>query len=206
MERAIKEKNQRLLKSLNIPVLGWLPSIEKFTKIRPVEEVTERVAALTLIALKGQRAPESLVNSVSKTLQGQQFFTAQERSLYCQESPEEHELIDATWRYEGIGLLLWSLSLIDSLGLPKMPFDLEDIIPVLSSHSIEELSKRAKKRSIREIEEQVDLYYQLNWACTEARIRKSSIRNLDASVVYERLYALNWLTSNINWDDVQVDS
>ena len=63
-------------------------------------------------------------------------------------------------------------------------------------------------RSHEELLDQMDLHYLSNWITTEARVTEQPIEGLNGSVVYERLYALNWLVfdKNAKWDDVRNDS
>jgi hypothetical protein len=69
--------------------------------------------------------------------------------------------------------------------------------------------QNAKLRSKQEILDQADLILRLNWACVNARVKNEPMPGgLDASVVYERHYSLNWLIRYMDqaWDDVTTDT
>jgi hypothetical protein len=56
--------------------------------------------------------------------------------------------------------------------------------------------------------DQADLMYRYNWAVTDARINSKPSADLEAGVVQERHYALNWLIGYMDqdWDDVSTDT
>ena len=53
-----------------------------------------------------------------------------------------------------------------------------------------------------------DRIYRYHWAVRDARIRGESVDGLDAGVVVERHYALNWLIGYLDqaWDDITTDT
>ena len=74
--------------------------------------------------------------------------------------------------------------------------------------SVKGFIDNAELRSVEEILDQNDLAYRCNWAGVEARQKGKEQAGMILSVVYERLYALNWITrlKNAKWDDVSTDS
>jgi hypothetical protein len=65
--------------------------------------------------------------------------------------------------------------------------------------------REARLRATGEILDALDLHYRLHWATTEARMKEADPPGgLEAGVVQERHYALNWLTrfQDADWDDV----
>ncbi len=61
----------------------------------------------------------------------------------------------------------------------------------------------------KEISDELDSIYRMNWACVDARINGQQVSgDINSSVIYERHYSLNWLTSHQNedWDDVQTNT
>ena len=60
-------------------------------------------------------------------------------------------------------------------------------------------------RPASEILDALDLHYRLHWATTSARTKgEPAPAGLEPGVVFERHYALNWLTcfQDAEWDDV----
>jgi len=75
--------------------------------------------------------------------------------------------------------------------------------------SREEFTNTAQLKSKAEILDELDKTYRMNWACVDARIKgEAPTGNINPSVLYERHYALNWLTRylNQNWDNVTTDT
>ncbi len=80
-----------------------------------------------------------------------------------------------------------------------------DDVGFLFSKTEAEFRASARLRTKEEILDQADLILRLNWACVNARIKNvPPPGGLNASVVYERHYALNWLIhfQNQEWDNV----
>ncbi len=72
-----------------------------------------------------------------------------------------------------------------------------------------EFEESVQLRTASEILDELDKTYRMNWACVDARIKGEAVSgNLNASVVYERHYSLNWLTNyqNQDWDNVQTNT
>ncbi len=67
----------------------------------------------------------------------------------------------------------------------------------------------AKLRTATTILDEADLIYRIHWAVVDARLRRSPFpMAVEAGVVYERHYALNWLIGyqGQEWDDVSTDT
>ena len=73
----------------------------------------------------------------------------------------------------------------------------------------EEFENSVTLKSKQEILDELDKTYRMNWACVDARIKgQAPTGNINPSVIYERHYALNWLTKyhDQNWDNVTTDT
>jgi len=106
--------------------------------------------------------------------------------------------------------LLWALKAHDDLGKPSDLCDLGNIAkekyPL--TNPTEFISNTTESRSKKEILDIADLYYRLDWACVDMRIKGLNMSQLNQSVVYERHYALNWLInySGQDWDEISCDT
>ena len=57
--------------------------------------------------------------------------------------------------------------------------------------------------------DELDKTYRMNWACVQARVTGGEPGGkIHGGIVYERHYALNWLTryQDYDWDDVTTDT
>jgi Domain of unknown function (DUF4272) len=114
-----------------------------------------------------------------------------------------------SWRYEAYWLMLWSLGYVDTLKRPDSICDVPKAVSFLRENGRKEFIKKAKLRSQKEILDAADLIYRYHWATDDARINsKVAPAGLDAGVVMERHYALNWLIGYMGqeWDDISTDT
>jgi uncharacterized protein DUF4272 len=129
-------------------------------------------------------------------------LSPKERSFLDQEAPAQSLLPQFTWRYEALFLLEWALGLIDTLPFPGGICDVPLTVKTLVGADPKRLERL---RPASEILDALDLHYRLRWAIHEARSTKSAAPpGLDAGVILERHYALNWLVrfEESHWDDV----
>ncbi|MFK7935204.1 MAG: DUF4272 domain-containing protein [Saprospiraceae bacterium] len=188
----------------NLPVSPTAADV----KLRSQPEVTERVYALMIIAVKGEGIPQS---HLEKAIAEKQItsFSPQEQYLYQKAQFNEQEKANATWRYESLATLLWALGQLDSIPYPSAICDVKTVVGMLMQPSREVFTASAKLRSTAEILDELDKVYRMHWACVDARLKgEMSTGQLNASVIYERHYALNWLTNyrEQEWDSVSTDT
>ncbi|WP_262898456.1 DUF4272 domain-containing protein [Hymenobacter negativus] len=66
-------------------------------------------------------------------------------------------------------------------------------------YSKAEFRQRARLRPAPEIRYAANLTYRYAWACVDARLKgQPAPVGLESAVVYERFYALNWLTARFD--------
>ncbi len=115
----------------------------------------------------------------------------------------------ASWRYESLNTILWALGLLESLPYPSAICDVSHIVGMMLQNSHEALAARVNVRTADEILQELDKTYRMHWACVNARIKGQPVGgNLQPGVVYERHYALNWITQygGQSWDDVTTNT
>lgn len=193
-----------------IPVMEGLPSIEseRETKIRTKNEIIERALALAYLGVKSEGTDKA---SLDKFIEKYKItnFTKKEKEYVLSDSPTEQQTTDANWRYESLHVLLWSLGYIDSLSYPDKVCNVADDIKIIALKTKDEFINQAKVRSKKEILDQADLIYRIDWACTNSRVKGEDMpAQLDGSIVYERHYSLNWLINHMNadWDNISTDT
>jgi len=209
-----KHKSEYLLKEDDIKVnknLPYLRSEEEIT-LRAVEEVATRVTILAftnLVAFNNITATEAITEIKKYDLWG--AVTPDEKSFL--ENPTEERKNHETWKCEGIWLLMWALNIVDEIGQPNELANLKDIpyevYPIGQHKNPNDFINTQKSLRIKnEIIDANDLYYRMSWASVDARINNIELTELHGGVVYERHYALNWLTQyrNQEWDAVSCDT
>ncbi len=205
-----KETSEAFLESKGIKVNKNLPCLPAAsnTQLRGINEVVSRAYALVIIAAKGEGVPkEHLMKQIDeKNIDG---FSPKEQQVFSTETLDDQNMAYATWRYESFYTLLWALNIMPELKYPDEICDVETIVGKVLKPSREEVEQAAELRSKEEILDELDKTYRMNWTCVDARIKGQEVNgNINPSIIYERHYALNWLTNyqNQDWDDVQTNT
>ena len=128
-------------------------------------------------------------------------------------NPTKEKKTRESWKYEGIYVLLWALNQVDELYFPAGMINMDDLkirdYPIGKDKDPKDFINSALSiREKAEILDANDLYYRLDWACVDARLKNTTPEGVNPAVVYERHYALNWLInySDQDWDDVSCDT
>ena len=208
-----KLKTETYLKSFKIPVLDTLPRIEEEheVKLRSAAEIAKRVLILVYLNVAADKRKaqkdiiaflkkEELWNDVSET----------EKELFQKENLTSNDKVEISWRTESVSLLLWAIKKIDALNLPVLPASIPDLVKHFPKFltSPADFINAATIRPVNEILDMSDLMYRLHWATRSSQLTgtKTNVQ-LNPSIVYERHYAINWVTYYAdNWDDVTTDT
>lgn len=211
-----RERSHRILASqgLTLPAVLGVTAAAAATTLRTPKEVATRVAVLTVVsqlAFNYWTVPET-----KEYLHRRQLWEAlSPREKYLVEHPSDEHKTKETWKAECIWILLWALYRgADTPGFPHQMSQLNQIAgpnyPLLHEGGPQGFIEQATTlRPVHEILDLADLYYRLDWICTDARLHHNEeTLSIIPGVVYERHYALNWLTRyrNQDWDDVTCDT
>lgn len=199
------------LSAQGISSTDFLPVIEtvETSQRRTEAEVTQRAIALAIVAVKGETRDHELGQALIVQFDAGDFFTPAERAFMMNAAPSDQDYVDFTWRYEGAAVMLWALGVLDRLPRPDRIADVPGIAAILRDLGTDGLRKAARLRPQSELLDAADLIYRTNWAVVDARLNnRDAPAGLDASVVYERHYALNWLIGygGQAWDDISTDT
>lgn len=209
-----KARTEEILRKSGIKENLNLPCVqsEADVNLRALTAVKERVVALALtnlVAFNSITGEQALQYAANYNLT--RVFTPKEVDFL--NHPTEEKKNHETWKCEAVWTLLWALNLLPDLEFPdhladlnKVPADLYPVLPGKDPNVF--INNSLVLRSSAELLDAVDLYYRMDWACVDARIKGEEIQTINPGVVYERHYALNWLISyrNQEWDDVRTDT
>ena len=209
-----KQCSEEYIRSLEIEVNPHLPCIESEDEVclRPPKEIAERIVALayTNVLAFDSVTSDWVKNQIIEHEIGH-LFTPKEMSFI--ENPTSEQKQYETWKAEAIWTLLWSINVVDSLDFPDHLVNLNSLTPGKyplgqPCQPLQFIQRHDIMRSVGEILDANDLYYRYHWACVECRIHNREMDTVHPSVVYERLYALNWLINYCDqeWDDVTTDT
>jgi hypothetical protein len=177
--------------------------------LRDPQAVARRAMCLMAIALRGEGVEQP---KVAKFLQQRSLvksLSPSELTFLKQAQPDEAEMRKLTWRYEAMWTLLWALGHIDRIGPPAVQCNARHAVKLLNEMPLEKFLGQAQLRPAAEILDELDFYYRAHWHAVNAQqARRPPHPDLDPDILYERHYALNWLTYYMyqEWDDVRTDT
>ena len=171
-----KERTEKFLEEKRIKINYNLPRIEseKDTTIRNPKEIAQRVVVLAvtnMVAFSGMTGQQAI--AYLKQYDVWKYVTDDEKSFLENPTPERKN--QASWKCEGIWVLMWSLGAINELLFPDKMCDLNSIpgerYPIGPNKDPNEFINRVvNSRTKTEILDANDLYYRINWACVDARL------------------------------------
>jgi hypothetical protein len=209
-----KNKNIEFISDLGLRTIEHLPCVEseQEVKIRSSEEIASRVVILAITNLVAfSNITGEQANEIISKYSLNKYVTPNEAEFL--KTPTDDLKNEMSWRCEAIWTLCWALGIIDDLGsadtfadLNKINKDKYPITPGIDPNIF--ITKSHKIRSPKDILDNNDLYYLLNWACVDSRLNGTELTKVHPGVVYERQYALNWLIyySEQEWDDITCDT
>ncbi len=209
---ARKARSEALLQQYGVPINTWLPIIEdqNEAQLRSQSAVIDRALALSVVIAKSEGVTPLRLATIIERYQLDGKFSVQEQAFLNDPAPTQKAIINARWRYEALWTLLWALSFIETWTYPNILCDPQATATTVIGHSATDFQQQAQLRSLPDILDAADFVYRCQWACVQARLdgHGDSVEGgLIGDVVYERLYALNWLIGmGETWDSVDTSS
>jgi len=209
--QARKSRSIAVLQAEAVPYIDHLPAIETETEShrRTAKEVALRAMALCFVAVKGEGLDQSIIDYLVTQYAIADSFTPKERHFIRDPFPTQQDRIQFCWRYESYWVLLWALNFIKVLRRPDHLCDVPRSVSILRDLGRDGCLASARLRPQADILDAADLIYRYDWAVVEARIKgQVAPAGLDAGVVLERHYALNWLIGYRDqaWYDISTDT
>lgn len=209
-ELGIKEKNDVLLESLNFEEFLFLPAIKSQKKTRKIQDIKNRAFAISIIL----KYANNLVSSDNI------FKYIDKHSLYDIFTKDELEFlksndinykINESWKQECLAVFLYFFKFIEKLDISKL-MDLTEVnnyplfINTNTIPSFLDISYKVNTIDYEKIIELYDLYSRLDYICDFNYFNKIENFILDSAMIYERRYALFWLTQKCDWDTIKLNS
>ena len=205
-----KQRSEAQLAEAGVKVNANLPVVagEEDTEPREAEEILDRAYALLLIAARGENIERERLEAIRTKLEVK--LSPAEQTAYDDPDLDPQTAGAFVWRYESLHVLLWSLGIVEALPYPDSMCDVGALLTPLLQTPRADVAQTATRRTKTEILDALDLHYRYNWACVDARVKQlpEVAGGLHPGVVYERHYALNWLTRyrDQEWDKVSTDT
>jgi hypothetical protein len=215
MKENAKRKNnsEKILVELGSEYLPSFPTIEleRETKIRSIDEIYKRIICLISVAAAADGVDRVKIRNWLKDECISESLTNDESTFLNNLDTNAKDKIKYSWKSECAYLLLWSVNKVNNY-IPIEQCSIDEILSVIPDFGkdTKPFLKSLVIRSKKEILDLSDLLYRAHWATRQNQIDgKTQIGKLNADVVAERHYAVNWLTNydNIeNWDDITTDT
>jgi hypothetical protein len=208
-----RSRSEQYCKAHHVPVYtnpnALFVDAEAEVTIRTQDEIVDRALALCYIGLKSEGLEQKHLDKMDKDLHITAKLTPNENVYATAKQPTEQQIVDASWRYESLHVMLWALGFIDTLSYPDQMCNVADDVKIIHDLTEEQFRQKAKLRTKKEILDQADLILRLDWACVSARVKNEAAPgDLDKGVVFERHHSLNWLINYMkqDWDNVTTDT
>jgi len=212
-----KRRSIEILRTQGIPYIEELPVIESSYEVtgKTLEEIAKRAIVLCISC---NFASDILSNKKKRYLKdSKKFFlklldtfnvkdamTKEEKELF--DKMDKELAIQISWQLEGYLILLWTLGLIDEIEFPDVLVDPDSVTSLVSScSSYKEFLEQCQLRDVEDVLDLADLTYRYNWYCVESRINDDE-PIINPEIVMERHRALNWLLSDDEWDNVEIET
>jgi len=206
-----RARSEAVLREDGVPINQYLPVIETEddAKRRSKAEISQRALCVLLVALKGEGLEQPIVERIAQDFKLRDSLTPKERVFIAAKTSSQNDRVQFSWKYEAAWVLLWALGYVNVLDRPTKICDVQFAVKTMRDHGPSGFEAGAKLRSLRDILDQADLIYRYHWAVVDARIKgRPAPAKLEAGVVLERHYALNWLIGYMDqeWDDISTDT
>ncbi len=176
---------------------------------RTADEVICRAIALYIVHVRAKTNDRDEARRLIEKFAAQDFFSPEERGFIDDPAPAAATLVNLRWRIEGVAVLLWATGIIADLPERDRVADDEEIGRLMNGLGTVGLQKRAVLRSDATLRALWSAYYDAHWAVRDAAIHgEPDPPGLNSDVVYERRYALGWLTraDGDDWDEISTDT
>lgn len=209
-QRARRQRSLAILEELELPFLESLPVVEDEADVKPrsAEEIVHRCLAVLVSAVKGETNDQALVDELVDDFGIRAHLTRAERRFLADPNPTPQELVDFSWQYEAVHVLLWAVGQQPELMPPNQQVEVPTMIELVRDRDTRRIIASSNPRSVSELLDMADLYYHLHWSAIELRLRGIDNPAVHEGTVRERHRALNWLIRYFDqeWDDVATDT
>lgn len=206
-----KERSISILKAEGVPYIDHLPVIEAEGRFHAKNHGGCRASGDPPGSRRCQGGGLSgeMVDEMMRKYGTFFIHSPEEKRFLSDPRPSESDRNRFAWRFESYWTLVWALGFVDTLDRPNQACDPREAISRLMQHDRDDFLKRGALRPRSELLDAADLHYPYHWAVRNAQLKSRSIpARLNADVVMERHYALNWLIGHggQSWDDVPTDT
>jgi hypothetical protein len=202
----IRASNEERLTKLGMSVNSALPYIESSDDVAPRSsiEVAKMFVALSYTIRIGYGYPISDAKEHLTKLDVIGVLGSTTLEILNTGKLTEQQKIDFKWQAEAAQAIAWALELAELDNTQHCDADLAACLPFGDGE--QEFIQTAQRRSIADIQEQVDLVYLMHWYAVNCRFTGTDCA-LNESVIRERRRALDWIYGVAeDWDEIPMDT
>lgn len=202
-------RSKRILDNLGYEFSESLPLLDNAEMMRDRTTVTSRILGLhAAVALAyGYDERQGVIRSWLASENLSDHLTPLE-SQFVSGAVELFPIMQ--WRVEALFALAWACKITDLSLLDLVPDELVMWFPKISqSESPDNFRNRIELRTPADLVLELDLLYCLASAKTDLHLCGTIDRNpssLDLRSVQQRRHALEWLLSDLDWEDISLDT
>lgn len=207
--RAIRQTSEAKMRSLHIPVNDALPLLDSETlPTRCASAAAYR--ALCIKAVVATAFDASRLPAVNRWIERECLkpkLSHQETEFL--RKPTQSSVPRFQWRVEALYALQWAGDeAAECLVTKELPDDLVNRLPAIQSgDSVSTFVEQFQLRAAVDLVSALDCLYCMHWAMRQSNLDGKPIElPIDPRAVCERRYALEWLTSSADWDEIELDT
>lgn len=181
-------------------------------EVRSPQEVARRALALFAVWGLTARSPRDEILGWLDENSLREALSPDELRFVNDPNPSSKQTIDFSWHSERLIVLLWALTLIESLPDADKRCDTSvfgQCLPPFVEQSVEQFILGAVLRPEEDLWEEANRMLDLHWQARDARLNNRMPKEpVDIEVVQERHHAINWVTGydGLDWDEVTTDT
>lgn len=216
---ALRQKTLSTLKKLRIKYNPALPlyTTKEECKKKSINEMLKKAFSISVmleyldIFLKAKTEEEKTKakeGAKKKILKYELSSSLSPKEKEFLKNPDMEKALEISWSGEALLYLTFALGLIDAPPTPEVPHNFEPMVKVyLSKNSIDEVAQKAKEVSLETLLLWNDMFFNLQWACNDAKYKNKKVKHLNPDVVAEFFKASIWVISNEEeWDDIDLSA
>lgn len=198
--------SQEILRKLRIQVPEHLPLLDPVTSLRSQKEVEDRLFALHLIVSTAWGFEREKAQALIRRDALEDALSHFEKGFLYEDigSPLYFQA-----QVETLWALAWSLDLVKVMDFTAICDDefVHQMPDLMSAETFDGWRAKASLRSVQEVMGQCDLAYCLHWVVRQSILdRRLPPAGLRDGVIAPRRRALEWITSDEDWDLVDLST
>jgi hypothetical protein len=202
----VRSESWNEVQRLGLPVNPNLPELDEVRLARSQSDVEDRLLCMLAAAAAAYGLPSPVACAWLQSQNLWEVAAPQER-VFLQDGAGDQRIFKA--QIEGMWALAWALSLVRALDFEvDCPNSFVSMLPDLhKADSVAAFRSTTRLRPVSEVSAKLDLAYCLHWAVRQLALEGKRVPlRTRPFVVRERRRALEWLTNEGGWYEVELDT